>query len=342
MCPLIISALLKECIEQHLLTYAEIEERTSCFVYGFYDSSNKPPPIKKQHLIHSNIVGSASQKLCFFRLFPIVFYDIIDDLTLLPLYIVLREIISYIYANPIRRSWLSYLDGLCKQFHSLMVEHLSGYVTPKVHFVTEYPRCIEMHGLPILNSCMRFESKHLYLKQIAIRTFNFRNPLLTLSKRHQLRHCMLNKINLFSSSSVITVQSSKSIEWFKFSTPVQHLLMNNMNQTDSISECNSICYHHVNIRPKSVIVHHLEHAEEIPVFCQVHHLLKIEEKWIIVAEMLNTISFNERLWSYEVEFTGTFVKVDIEHCFDTYPDCLDIYVVEQESYINMLTRLTKQ
>ncbi|CAF1438390.1 unnamed protein product, partial [Rotaria sp. Silwood1] len=109
----------------------EIEQRTSCFIYGFYDSSNKSPPVKKQQITHSNIAGSASQKLCLFRLFPIVFHDIIDDLTLLPLYTILREIISYIYANPLRKSWLSYLDGLCKQFHSLMIEHLPDHVTPK-------------------------------------------------------------------------------------------------------------------------------------------------------------------------------------------------------------------
>ncbi|CAF1288923.1 unnamed protein product [Rotaria sordida] len=316
MCPLIISALLKETIQQRLLTYAEIEQRTSCFNYGFYDSSNKPPPVKKQQLSHSNIAGSASQKLCFFRLFPIVFRDIIDDLTLLPLYTILREIISYIYANPVRKSWLSYLDGLCKQFHSLMIEHLPDHVTPKVHFVTEYPRSIEIHGLPILNSCIRFEAKHLYFKQIAIRTFNFKNPLLTLSKRHQLRHCMLNNSNSFSYSSSITVRSSKSIEWSKLSIPVRRLLMDHVNQTDLICEYTSIYYHHINIRTGSIVVHHLVHAEEIPVFCQIHHLLNIKEKCIIIAEMLNTVSFNEKLWSYEVEFTETLVKIDIEHYED--------------------------
>ncbi|CAF4009238.1 unnamed protein product, partial [Rotaria sp. Silwood1] len=178
----------EEAIQKRLLTYAEIEQRTSCFIYGFYDSSNKSPPVKKQQITHSNIAGSASQKLCLFRLFPIVFHDIIDDLTLLPLYTILREIISYIYANPLRKSWLSYLDGLCKQFHSLMIEHLPDHVTPKVHFLIEYPRSIETHGLPILNSCIRFEAKHLYFKQIAIRTFNFKNSLLTLYKRHHLRY----------------------------------------------------------------------------------------------------------------------------------------------------------
>ncbi|CAF4292941.1 unnamed protein product [Rotaria sp. Silwood2] len=81
-----------------------------------------------------------------------------NDLTLFHVYIILREIISYIYANPIRKSWLPYSDGLYKQFYSLMIELLPDYATPKVHFITESPRSIEMDGLPILNSCIRFES----------------------------------------------------------------------------------------------------------------------------------------------------------------------------------------
>ena len=72
-----------------------------------------------------------------------------------------------------------------------MIERLPGRVTPKVHFITEYPRSIEKHGLPSLNSCIRFEAKHLYFKQLANRTFNYKNPLLTMSKRHQLRNCLL-------------------------------------------------------------------------------------------------------------------------------------------------------
>jgi hypothetical protein len=53
--------------------------------------------MKNQYLTHSNIAGSASQKLCQFQLFLIVFHDVIGDLALLSLYTILREIISDIY-----------------------------------------------------------------------------------------------------------------------------------------------------------------------------------------------------------------------------------------------------
>ncbi|CAF1358549.1 unnamed protein product [Adineta ricciae] len=223
--------LLKEIIQQRLLTYAEIEERISSFTYGFYDTSNKPPSVKKQNIKYSNIAGSASQRLCLFRLFPLIFHEYIDDLSLFPVFTLLREILSYVYANPIRNSWLPYLDGLCKEFYSLMIELLPDYVTPKCHFITEYARSIEKHGLPILNSCIRFESKHQYFKQLANRSFNFRNPLLTLMKRPQFRHCMLNTAQLSAYSCLTMIRSSKTIDFSKLSIGVQRLLADYTEET---------------------------------------------------------------------------------------------------------------
>ena len=253
---------------------------------------------------------------------------------------ILCEIISYIYVNPIRNSWLPYLDGLCKQFYSLMIELLPDCVIPKVHFITEYSGSIKMQGIPALNSCIQFESKHLYFKQITTRAFNYKNPLLTLSKRHQLRHCMLNVSHSSFYSSFITTRSSKSIEYLKLFFPIRRLLVNDVKEIDLVCECTSIEYHHINIRPRSILVHRLMHAEEIPAFCEVHCILSIVEKVFVIAEILDIISFNEELWSYQVEYIGKLIKIDIEHCFNIYPHCLDMYIVEQTNYINVLTRIT--
>ncbi|CAF4200728.1 unnamed protein product [Rotaria sp. Silwood2] len=89
------------------------------------------------------------------------------------------------------------------------------------------------------------------------------------------------------------------------------------------------------------MIHHLIHAEEVPVFCEVHYILNIVGKWFVIAETLDTVAFNEKLWSYEVEFTGKLIKIDMEHCFNIYPHCLDMYVIEQTNYINVLTHRVK-
>ncbi|CAF4196456.1 unnamed protein product, partial [Adineta steineri] len=190
-CGQLIMAMLKEASTKRLLTYGDIENRLLAFEYGDNDKSNKPPILRKKHLKKGKIVGTASQKMLFFKLFPIIFYDFIDQLETKEIYICLREIVSLVFACPFRKSWLSYLHSLCIRFQCLMVHLLPHMVTPKIHFVTDYAKQIEMNGPAIRHWCMRFESKHQIFKRLAVKSNNFKNILYTLSKRNQLHQCLL-------------------------------------------------------------------------------------------------------------------------------------------------------
>ncbi|CAF1086027.1 unnamed protein product [Adineta steineri] len=190
-CGQLLMAMLKEASTKRLLTYGDIENRLLAFVYGDNDKPNKPPILRKKHLKKGKIVGTASQKMLFFKLFPIIFYDLIDQLETKEIYICLREIVSLVFACPFRKSWLSYLHSLCIRFQCLMVHLLPHMVTPKIHFVTDYAKQIEMNGPAIRHWCMRFESKHQIFKRLAVKSNNFKNILYTLSKRNQLHQCLL-------------------------------------------------------------------------------------------------------------------------------------------------------
>ncbi|CAF3390963.1 unnamed protein product [Rotaria sp. Silwood2] len=191
LCSQILLAMIKEASTKRILSYGEVEDRLMSFEYGLNDKSNKPPVLLKKHLNKGKIVGTASQKMCLFKLFPIVFHDIIDQLDTKEIYICLREIISHVYASPFPKSWLPYLHHLTVRFQSLMVHLLPNFIISKVHFITHYAKQVEMYGPPIRYWCMRFESKHQIFKQLAVKSNNFKNILYTLSKRHQLRQCLL-------------------------------------------------------------------------------------------------------------------------------------------------------
>ncbi len=77
-----------------------------------------------------------------------------------------------------------------------MFERLPDHVTSKVHFITDYPCSIETHGFSIIKFCIRFEAKHLYFKQFAIRTFKYEKPVLTLSKCHQTTSLYVKPVKL--------------------------------------------------------------------------------------------------------------------------------------------------
>ncbi|CAM4846644.1 unnamed protein product, partial [Rotaria magnacalcarata] len=174
-CGQILLAMIKETSTKRILSFGEIEERLMSFEYGLNDKPNKGPTVRKKHLNKGKIVGTASQKMCLFKLFPIIFHEIIDLL---------------VYASPFRKSWLPYLHSLTVRFQCLIVHILPNVIIPKVHFITHYAKQIEMYGPSIQHWCMRFESKHKIFKQLAAKFNNFKNILYTLSKRHQLRQCL--------------------------------------------------------------------------------------------------------------------------------------------------------
>lgn len=173
-CGPLLMAMLKEAAAKRILNYGEIENRLLSFQYGINDKSNKPPVLKKKHLNKGKVVGTASQKMLLFKLFPIIFHDIIDQLETKEVYICLREIISLVFACPFRKSWLAYLYSLTINFQCLMIHLLPHLVIPKVHFITYYAKQIEMNGPAIRHWCMRFEVKHQVFKQLAVKSNNLK------------------------------------------------------------------------------------------------------------------------------------------------------------------------
>jgi hypothetical protein len=183
--------MLKEASSSRLLTYAAIESRTENFVNGKLDSSDKPPVVQVKHLNNDRIVGSAAQKYCLFRLFPIIFWDIVEYLKSFKIYLILRELLDMVLALPQRKSWLPFMETLSISFQSMMLDFNPDKLIPKVHFVTEYPKLSEENGPPIKYWCMRYGDAHLYFKRIAMEAYNFKNIPKTLAQRQQLRQCFL-------------------------------------------------------------------------------------------------------------------------------------------------------
>ncbi len=57
-----------------------IQERMTNFKYGYFDTTNRSPPIQVKHLQNEPIIATGAQKWCIFKLFPIIFHDIVDQL----------------------------------------------------------------------------------------------------------------------------------------------------------------------------------------------------------------------------------------------------------------------
>jgi hypothetical protein len=344
-CPLIIMAMLKEASSSRLITYAAIQNRTENFSYGELDKSNKHPPIQIKHLNNDRITGTAAQKLCLFRLFPIIFSDIVNHLRLFKLYLILRELLDMVLALPQRKSWLPFIETLSINFQCMVLDLLPDKTIPKVHYVTEYTRIIEENGPPVKYWCMRYEGAHLYFKRIAIQSHNFKNIPKTLAQRQQLRQCfLLSKCQFLKAFD--EASGNKIIHIYEIDSKIKVLLTHRYGQQlfqsdQTFLQCSQLIHNHIIYKQHAVYVYDLEHVEEIPSFFQIVHILKLNQQWIFIVDFLNTDGFSTKLWSYKV---SSYDRLEIISPNDLkyYHKGLDLYKVDHLDVVNLTSRLTKE
>ena len=94
-----------------------------------------------------------------------------------------------------------------------------------------------------------------------------------------------------------------------------------------IMEYQPLNYNHVALIKGSAFVDNLMHEEEIPSFLHLVFIFKINDIWLLIVEQLETIAFNESLWSYELGHTNLFFVKQPNELIYIQPKGVDIYEI---------------
>ena len=321
----------------------QIQERTECFQYGYFDNNNKPPPILVKHLHNDRITATAAQKLCLYKLFPIIFNDIIDQMPSYIVYQLLREILDLVLSQPFRKTWLPTLRELCKAFHQAMLDHFPNKVSPKIHFVSEYGEIINYFGPIVRQWCFRYESCHAYFKKLTMRTNNFKNIPKMLVTRYRLKQCLK-----FSSLSVTRLSQYtigiKKVHNRCFNIPMKHVLLAHfgLGRVDFIHDfyqCRKLINGGIEYCQSAVYIIDLKPSHEQPIFAQIIFILKTNEKWWLLVDILDTEIYSEKLCAWKIQSIGRYSIIDPNE-MKYFHKGLDIYVVNDQSYVSFTSRLT--
>lgn len=311
------------------------------FEYGYFDNSNRPPPIQVKHLQSERIVASAAQKLCIFKLFPIIFYDIMDKIESFIVYKILREILDLVLSYPFRHKWLPVLNELCEAFHLAMLKYFPNKLVPKVHFIREYGQIIHDYGPATRLWCFRYEAFHSYFKKLSIRTNNFKNTPKMLAIHFRLKQCY-KSIRLSQTTSKVYSVGIKKIKNSSLNILMKNILLNHFGRLDfenDLLQCNRLIHEDIEYRTSAVYVINLRSDNEQPVFAQINFILKLNEKWWLLADILKTILYNENLFAWEVKCVDYYSILDPCQLKYFYKG-LDIYHVKDSSFVSFTSRLT--
>jgi hypothetical protein len=311
------------------------------FQYGYFDSHDRPPPIQVKHLQNDRIAATASQKLCFFKLFPLIFHDIIDQLPSFIVYIQLREIIDLVLSVPFRRQWLATLRDLSVAFQQSMLTHFPTKIIPKLHFCTEYEQVINDYGPAIKQWSMRYEAYHSYFKKIALKSNNYKNMSKMLATRYQLKKIYLlsRLIHLKSFDQAIKIQK---VENNYFSDLMKQIIRDhfgNINFSKDLFQCKKFYHENVEYCRSAVYIFDLTETNETPKFFQIVNILKTTQKWWLLVDKLQTICYNEKLCAWEITSMNHFSILD-PYYLKYYFKGLDIYELDNSSFVSFTARLT--
>lgn len=335
---------MNELIDLSVLSFfykVEIEQRMVNFNYGYFDKSNQPPPIQVKHLQNDRIVATAAEKLCMFKLFPIVFHDIIHHLPGFVVYKILREILDLTLSLPFRKQWLPVLADLCETFHLKMLACFPHKMIPKVHFVREYHQIIHDYGPPVKTWCFRYEAAHFYFKKVMMRSNNFKNVPKTLATRYCLKQHFKSDY-LYQLEGFSYPVSMKKARTTCFSMAMKKLLVNELgwNEVDEyVLHCLRLVCDTSEFCRSAVYVIDLLPFNEQPVFAQIVFIVKVNEKWWLLVDLLDTVAYSEEYFAWEIKSIDRYSIID-PYRLKYYYKGLDIYEVNHSSFVSLIARLT--
>lgn len=220
-----------------------------------------------------------------------------------------------------------------KSFQSLFPDKF----TPKIHFLVHYPRLIEQHGPLRAHWCLRYEAKHLYFKRVASVVNNYQNIAKTLAQRYQMRQCW--EAQSAGNHGLEDVPYSLiELPLHALPSKLREIIAEETSELgETLWKTKQLVYDRVRYTTGDFLILDLVHAEEIPVFLKVIHIIKYHSQWKLCGRLYKTWCFSEHLHAYGVQSTTDWVAItpgeEIDfHALDAYTD------QEDKLYITLLHR----
>ena len=160
---------------------------------GYHDESNRPPPLRESVFNGQNsykLKLTAEQARIFLKNLPFILhgYVPVDDLfyqLLLEIVLIVQICFSPVTSHKRMIKWQNLIKTHLQHFKHLFP---NVNIIPKMYYMIHIPGQMLHLGPLVRHSCMRFEARHRYFKDLAPLQ-NFRNICLSLAERYEIDEC---------------------------------------------------------------------------------------------------------------------------------------------------------
>lgn len=290
-----IKLILNHFIEKGLITLQNINSRIKSFNYGVIHARDRPSIVildKPGHLIGQK----AGQTWCLMRFLPLIFTDIIESNPSEEWNIIisLLQIMSIVFAPRISHKQILELKELIFNHHLKFKTVFKKNLLPKHHFMVHYPRIMEMFG-PLINLwCMRYEAKHGYFKNMAIKLRNYKSLAVTLATRHQE---MFSQIGLCYSQT-LECGTKKEVELKNYTH--KNVIISQLEdfEDDFVIKIFSWVKLGYLYRTKFCL---FEYSNDLSIFNEIVDILTIDTTIFFICQEWKTIEFIEKMHCFEIQ-----------------------------------------
>lgn len=302
-------------IENGFFTLQQLNRAFTSLSFQYQDEANRPPLLKESVFNGQEkykLKQTAEQARIFLKYLPFCIIRFVGNenryyqLIMQMLSIVLT-CFSPVVSENTTRQLEDTIETHLKQFKELFP---NVNITPKMHYMIHLPKQTLHLGPLIRNSCMRFEARHQYFKDLATRQ-NFKNICLSLAERCQYDDCA-DFINedpsnhpLFSGEKELG--PTKEVDGEAKSHFLHHIveagLFANPQMLTSVSKAKWITIYgtkYVSYK-MCVVAINATFVPRAPVFGKLKSIWLANEHVLFEYEPYRTIMFDATLMAYQVE-----------------------------------------
>ncbi|XP_039310574.1 uncharacterized protein LOC120358896 isoform X1 [Solenopsis invicta] len=189
---------------------------------------NKPPSISDDFATKNKFKMTASEMLTFCKLFGVIIGHKVKSYNdpFWKLYLLLKEIIEFIFSKSVSQESASAFKILVEEHHIQYLKCTKQYLKPKHHNLIHYARVMMQCGPLVSLSVIRLEGFHKALKKISNVVMSRQNIAFSIVTRYQFLFCyrLMAKESILpniqtGSGNIIDISENHHFDNFMLSLP---------------------------------------------------------------------------------------------------------------------------
>jgi len=301
-------------------TLSALNYSLQMFDYG-PSVQNRPPCITDDFATKSKFKMTASEMLIFCKLFGVIIGHNVKsyDDPFWKLYLLLKEIIEFVFSKSITQESASAFKILVEKHHNQYMKCTKQYLKPKHHNLIHYTRVMMQCGPLVFLSVIRLEGFHRVLKKISNVVMSRKNIAFSIATRYQFLFCyrLMAQKSIFSnriqigSGNVFDISENNHFNNFALSLP------NGINY-EACFIANWVDYKGTRYQPKMVLLYGMDESS-CPIFAEIQFIIIYNNSPLFICSCLINIGLNWNIGGFEVEDSIKWLSIKYEDLIDPFP-----------------------